>query len=478
MKRIVISILIILGICLQTNSKTLHTIIFADTDDSSIGDGVRVNVTKITEWSQMVATALQSEGYQHKVYNYSGFQCNKTNLLNFLNEFNCYGDIVIFFYGGHGGRSINDASKFPRMCLGSNNESQFVKLSYLNDILSQKSPQLHIIIADCCNSYYDGNVPQSRIMPMGNVASPMAYSPQKIKALFLNKKGSIVSTGATKGEYGWINALNGGFFTYSFLDSFNFSLNRDGEIPSWNTIFTDTRDQTFEISQTAYLARRITKSQTPVFDINIQGEITKKKETLTRISFGNGYYIGQAVNNIKQGIGAYYFDNGTRFEGEYNNDKINGSGIYFWSEKHFFAGTWENEKRNGYGIEVKEDGSYYCQYWENEKMIGKPVIHNPQRLNYSNGYYIGEVSNGVAHGKGKYHWNDGSTFEGTWINGIINGSGLLTFSNNMGHYVGYWKDGKRQACYGMQCLSDGSHLIGFWENEIYRAQSYIIYQQQ
>ena len=477
MKNIVISILMLVGICLQIHSKTIHTIIFADTNDSSIGEGVKVNVAKITEWSQMVAAALQTEGYQHKVYTYSGNQCSKANLLNFLNGFNCSGDIVIFFYGGHGGRSVNDTSKFPRMCLGSNSESQFVELSYLNDVLKQKNPQLQIIMADCCNSYYDGSVPQSRTMPMGNETRLMVYSPQRIKALFLNKTGSIISTGATKGEYGWINASNGGFFTYSFLESFNFSLNRDGEIPSWHTILNDTRDQTFEISQKAYLARRITKSQTPVFDITLQEETSKKKETLTRIKFGNGYYLGQAVNNKKQGIGAYYFDNGGRFEGEYYNDEINGSGIYFWNDNHYFAGTWVNGKRTGYGIEVRADGSFTCQYWENEQMIGKPIIHNAKRLNFSNGYYIGEVSNGVAHGKGKYYWNDGSTFEGTWLNGIINGSGLLTFSNNMGYYVGYWKNGKRQACYGLQCLSNGNRLIGFWENEIYRAKSFIIYQQ-
>lgn len=46
---------------------------------------------------------------------------------------------------------------------------------------------------------------------------------------------------------------------------------------------------------------------------------------------------------MKHGIGAYYFDNSQRFEGEYKNDKIDGSGIYYWSENHYFAGTWRNE---------------------------------------------------------------------------------------------------------------------------------------
>lgn len=478
MKKIVILILLIVGFCFQINSKNIHTIIFADTNDASIGDGVKVNVAKITKWTNMVAAALQTDGYQYKKYIYTGGQCNKTSLLNFLNNFNCSGDIVIFFYGGHGGRSVHDTSKFPRMCLGSSDENQFVKLSYIDDILKQKGTQLHIIIADCCNSYYDGNIPQSRMMPMGNEVLPMTYSPLKIRELFLNKTGSVISTGATKGEYGWINSINGGFFTSSFLESFNFSINRDEETPSWNTILTDTRDQTFEISMKAYLARRITKSQTPVFDITLQGETKENKEKLIRIKFGNGYYLGQVVNNMKQGIGAYYFDNGARFEGEYSNDVINGSGIYFWNDNHYFAGTWINGKRTGYGIEVRADGSFTCQYWENEQMIGKPSVNNPQRLNFSNGYYWGEVSNGIANGKGKYYWNDGSSFEGTWINGIINGSGLLTYSNNMGYYVGYWKNGKRQACYGLQCLNNGNKMIGFWENDIYRAKSFIIYQQE
>lgn len=465
--------------CLSINSysKTIHSIIFADTNDSNIGTGVQVNVSKITDWSNKIAIALAGEGYQYKTYVFTGNRCNKPNLLSMVKSLSCKDDIVIFFYGGHGGRSVSDTSKYPKLCLGSTDESQFVSLSNLKDMITSKNPMIQIIIADCCNSYYDGNVPQSRTMAMGSEKQVSSYSTRMIKELFLNKKGSIVCTGATKGEYGWINTINGGFFTYSFLESFNFTLYRDDEIPSWNTILSDTRDQTFEISQKAYLARRITKSQTPVFDIELQNEYKKPKENLVRIDFGNGYYIGQSDGRIKQGIGAYFFDDGSRFEGQYKDDTINGSGIFFWNENHYFSGTWINGKRTGFGIEVREDGSYSIQYWQDEVMKENPTLKDPIRINYSNGYYYGETYNGIPNGYGCYHWNDGSIFHGSWDNGVIEGNGLLSYPDNYGYFVGYWKGGKRTGCYGLQCLSNGSKLIGYWENEIYRDRSFIIYQQ-
>lgn len=471
MKRI-ISILMLLMIVFILPANTIHTIIFADTNDQSIGQSVRVDVKKFQNWANMVADALKTDGYSQKVYNYSGNLCSKSNLLDVVNNLYCTDDIVLFYYSGHGSRSINDVSKFPRMCLGANSTDQFLSVSQLNTLLQQKNPRLLIIIADCCNSYFDGSIPMGRMVAMGSTAGRVSYPTSKIRELFTKRRGNIISAGATKGEYGWSGNFTGGLFTNSFIESFDFSIER-GETASWNVIFKDTKDLTFELSQIAYLDRIITKTQTPVYEININENALPQKK-LQRLDIGNGYYLGQVINGKKEGIGAYFFNNGGKFEGEFKNNTINGSGIYFWTNGRYFAGTWVNGKRTGYGIEVHENGTYTTQYWENEVLTQAPRPINPQRYNTSTGYYIGDLKDGKPHGRGTFYWDNGGSFEGTWVNNVIQGSGILRFANNGGVYVGCWKDGKRQFCYGLQCLSNGQKLIGYWENEVYRAKSIII----
>ena len=477
MKR-AITLFILLCMVFSLSANTIHTIVFVDTNDQSIGAGVGVNASKFQNWANMIADALKADGYTQRVYYYSGNQCSKANLLNVVASLNCTDDIVLFFYGGHGGRSVNDVSKFPRMCLGSTVENQFVPVSQLNSLLQQKNPRLQIIIADCCNSYYNGNIPMGRMVAMGGSSKRTSYPSSKVRELFLKRRGSIISAGATMGEYGWVNSVNGGIFTNSFIDSFDFSIERTGEQLSWQHIFKDAKDLTFELSQIAYMDRRITKTQTPVYDINV-GEDPIQKQKLTRLQMGNGYFLGNVVNGKRHGIGAYYFDNGERFEGEFRNDNLNGSGIYFWPSGAYFACTWINGKRDGYGIYVYPDGQYVVQYWENEVCLAtpSPQYKNPQRLNTNVGYYWGEMKDGKPHGKGIFRWNEGTTFEGTWVNGVIQGSGLLRFANNAGVFVGKWEDGTRRACYGLQCLNNGQKLIGYWENEVYRTKSFIIYNQ-
>lgn len=274
-----------------------------------------------------------------------------------------------------------------------------------------------------------------------------------------------------------INSLNGGFFTSSFLESFNFAMNRVNEFPSWQDILTDTQDLTFETSNQYYLSRRITSTQTPVFEIKLENlpippKTEKKKDD--KISFSDGEYLGEILNNKRHGMGLFQFKNGGNFVGEFKNDVIDGSGVFFWNPNKYYVGSWTDGKRDGFGIQINEDGNYSCQYWEDEVYIGRnPVIERPKYIRYSNGYFLGEVENGKPNGKGKYVWNNGNVFEGFWINGVINGSGLLTFSNNQGVFIGYWENGQRKCCYGIECLSNGNKIIGIWKNETYRGKGLI-----
>ena len=38
------------------------------------------------------------------------------------------------------------------------------------------------------------------------------------------------------------------------------------------------------------------------------------------------------------------------------------------------------------------------------------------KIEYSNGFYVGDVVNGNKHGKGKYYWSSGVKYDGDWVN--------------------------------------------------------------
>ena len=56
-------------------------------------------------------------------------------------------------------------------------------------------------------------------------------------------------------------------------------------------------------------------------------------------------------------------------------------------------------------------------------------------------YYIGNFKDGVLHGNGEFHWNDGVVYKGKYENGKMNGHGTMTFPEGT-KWEGKWKDDK------------------------------------
>ena len=86
--------------------------------------------------------------------------------------------------------------------------------------------------------------------------------------------------------------------------------------------------------------------------------------------------------------------------------------------------------------------------------------------------YVGDVKNGLMHGKGTYTYKDGSIFKGFWEKGIMHGKGTFTnafyFSNETidGKYVGedegpltgVFKKGKPQGIFKWKMKSGRSYV--------------------
>lgn len=88
-----------------------------------------------------------------------------------------------------------------------------------------------------------------------------------------------------------------------------------------------------------------------------------------------------------------------------------------------------------------------------------------QRINYSDGYYYGEVANGEENGFGVFTWNSGNRYEGDWLNGQMHGFGVMYYANG-DKYEGYWKEHAKHG-QGVYYYADGDTQFGYWDEGDY-----------
>lgn len=86
---------------------------------------------------------------------------------------------------------------------------------------------------------------------------------------------------------------------------------------------------------------------------------------------------------------------GSRYEGDWKDDKIDGHGVWVWQNGNLYEGAWKNGERSGNGMYWWPDGSRHIGEWEDSK----------------------------EHGHGKQLqlglWWGNRTFEGRWKKGRI-----------------------------------------------------------
>ena len=116
-----------------------------------------------------------------------------------------------------------------------------------------------------------------------------------------------------------------------------------------------------------------------------QIEIEKRPE----VTFPSGdKYAGQWIKGtqIQQGRGFMQWADGSRYLGEFQNNKIHGKGKVVFSNEDWYQGSFVKGKKSGYGKYVFVDGRSYLGDWLNDKQ----------------------------HGEGTFTYADGSTCTGIW----------------------------------------------------------------
>lgn len=251
MKRIVLFILGVILLPLYYNSsilqsQTLHAIIFADTNDPQIGEFDRQDYINMT---MEVSTIASATGMKLNKYFFSGEKCSKAKLVNVLDGLHTNSDdVIIFYYSGHGTRSMYDKSDYPQMCLGSRQEDDFFPLESVLKKLKLQQARLKIIFGDCCNSIAPGVTSKestSKGFTMLTKGPVNTYT-----NLFMNYKGFVIASGSQKGENSITLSYDdgspaGGAFTIFFLKALQ-TVVKQGLDADWNTILGAVTDITKE----------------------------------------------------------------------------------------------------------------------------------------------------------------------------------------------------------------------------------------
>lgn len=238
--------------------------VFGDTNDASIGQSVATDIKSYKKLAADIKAAVKKDNVSTTLDVYSGDNCSYSKLDAYLNNLSCEDDIVIFIYNGHGGRSHKDDSKYPRMCLASHYESNWMKISDLNDRLRKKNPRLMVVVTDCCNSYYDRKGGDNE---SAYGASYNSSDGEGLRHLFLHFTGEVCITAASPGEYGW-GTNQGGLLSLSFMDAI-YKFDAKGNAASWQDLIQKVSNDTYNTSLKYYNNRRISNTQRPVFDVTV-----------------------------------------------------------------------------------------------------------------------------------------------------------------------------------------------------------------
>lgn len=264
--------LLILLCCLSAlaNAQNLHAIVFAATDDVTIGEGTEKSMELISAEIENIAKSadLTPVLYYRKGQRFS--RANLERIYQQLDGENLEEDVILFYFLGHG---YSDRGKYPNLLFlntdGELDEDEIadysVNLKTVSDVLLAKKARLTIVIGEACNDDLD----VEEVVENGevfNTMKPVVADKSRYKRLFVHASGSFVFWSSQTGQPSYISPTKGGAFTQGFLSSLKEQTERSDEpitATSWSKVIEGTINNT----QTIAKKNKLQYVQNPKFTI-------------------------------------------------------------------------------------------------------------------------------------------------------------------------------------------------------------------
>ena len=170
-------------------------------------------------------------------------------------------------------------------------------------------------------------------------------------------------------------------------------------------------------------------------------------------------YIGEYKQDKPHGEGILTKPNGDKYVGQWSANKLNGHGTFTWGTNTEFSGykyvgQFKDNNREGQGVITYPDGDKYIGQWSDDKFNGNGTYIWGKNTEFSGYKFIGQYKDDKRYGLGVMTYSNGDKYDGNWKNNDQSGYGTYTFSDGR-KYVGEWVGGKYQGL-GKLFHSDGS----------------------
>jgi hypothetical protein len=218
--------------------------------------------------------------------------------------------------------------------------------------------------------------------------------------------------------------------------------------------------------------------ETNITKLKVQNLVTEKYK-----------YVGQTLNDKKQGFGICYYQNGDKYIGNFQEDRKQGWGKYFVKAtgKQFY-GEFVNNQIDGFVEYTNKQGLTHHGYMKNHKFVNKEAMRisfkekyqfegimefdaETNKLNgiatirYQNGnIYQGETIESCENGWGILKRSDGYTFNGIKVDNKFNGYCEIEYPDKS-MYFGQFHDNKRNGL-GICLSNEGLYCIGEFKNDL------------
>jgi len=138
-------------------------------------------------------------------------------------------------------------------------------------------------------------------------------------------------------------------------------------------------------------------------------------------------YCGNWVNDIIDGKGAYYYQNGDIYNGYWKNGQRNGDGnLTFkkYENLRTFDGNWRNDSMHGFGKYHIEGNDYYVRM-ENNDVVGNVVIRLKNGDNFEGDINLGNSDGYEISCNGKLTHPNGDYYIGKWAKSKLEGHATI-----------------------------------------------------
>jgi hypothetical protein len=200
----------------------------ADTTDATIGFTTEADLAHLPP---MIKAMAEVTGLDYRPIVFADGQFLKNNVTKHLQQLQVGSDdVVLFYYSGHGGRSITKSSKWPDLYFRL--DEAMVDLESMARSVASLRPRLGLVIADACNNVI---VRQKIGRPLMSANSIDDRAVGNLVGLLRKSRGIWLAAGADTGEYSYADE-GGGFFTSALLQSLNYGMLYAPEL-QWQEVF-------------------------------------------------------------------------------------------------------------------------------------------------------------------------------------------------------------------------------------------------